>query len=122
MESIKSLSVIVVFVIVTLVGCFSSREYVVSNFPEAMLPHVKEQYKIQWDKGKILYENNCSGCHTTSKGKKKYVPDFLEDQLRGYELRITNKRHEASLPDSLITEEELGLVMTFLRYKKNVYK
>jgi hypothetical protein len=45
------------------------------------------------------------------------VPDFSEDQLRGYELRLTNKKHQAELTDSIVSEEELGVIMTFLRYK-----
>jgi mono/diheme cytochrome c family protein len=88
------------------------------EFPEAMLPHVKEAYKQQCDKGQILYNINCASCHTQKKGWKLILPTFQESQLKGYELRVANAKHESSLPDEKVSEEELGLIMTFLRYKK----
>ncbi|MDI9341394.1 MAG: hypothetical protein QM534_12565 [Sediminibacterium sp.] len=87
-------------------------------FPEAMKPEVKEGYRVQCDKGQRLYHLNCGSCHTRKEGLKMYVPDFKEEQLKGYELRVTNAPHERNLPDEQVTEEELGLIMTFLRYKK----
>lgn len=101
----------------TLTMCKTKQE-VSYEFPDAMLPHVKEQYKAQWERGKILWDQNCSRCHNTKVKGKVIIPDFREDQLKGYELRITNARHESELTDSLVTEEELGVIMTFLRYKK----
>ncbi len=119
MENIKfnkvSCLIIIAFLIST---CAGNKSAVTAHFPDAMLPHVKEQYKVQWEKGKILYELNCAKCHTIKEKKRVIIPDFREEQLKGYELRITNAKHEASLPDTLVTEEELGLIMTFLRYKK----
>lgn len=61
---------------------------------------------------------NCSQCHSKKTKKGELIPDFKEDQLRGYELRIVNQSHESALPDEQVTEEELGLIMTFLRYKR----
>ena len=45
-------------------------------------------------------------------------PDFDQQQLQGYTIRVANKRHESSMPDSLVSEEELVLISTFLMYKK----
>jgi hypothetical protein len=47
------------------------------------------------------------------------VPDFTMDQLKGYELRVTNPEHEGAIPETTVTAEELGLIMTFLAYKKH---
>ncbi len=88
------------------------------EFPEAMLPHVKVEYAARYEKGQILYDINCGKCHTTIIARKKIVPDFKQEQLKGYELRIANAQHEKNMPDSLVTEEELGIIMTFLMYKK----
>ncbi len=88
------------------------------EFPEAMLPHVKVEYAARYEKGQILYDINCGRCHTTIIARKKIVPDFKQEQLKGYELRIANAQHESNMPDSLVTEEELGIIMTFLMYKK----
>lgn len=119
MESIKFIKLGVFLIVAFLVTkCVGNKNTLTAEFPEAMLPHVKEQYKTQWEKGKILYELNCAKCHTIKDKKKVIIPDFKEEQLKGYELRITNAKHEANLPDSLVTEEELGQIMTFLRYKK----
>jgi mono/diheme cytochrome c family protein len=96
----------------------SVQKKVAYQFPEAMLPHVKEAYTAQCDKGQILYNLNCAACHTQKKGRKLLLPSFKESQLKGYELRVANAKHETSLPDEKVTEEELGLIMTFLRYKK----
>lgn len=88
------------------------------DFPNEMNQDVKKSYTSLCDKGQILYDINCGKCHTKIKYGKKIVPDFKPEQLVGYGLRISNARHESSLPDTLVTEEELGLIMTFLKYKK----
>lgn len=100
-----------------LLACTAQKE-AVYELPEAMLPHVKVEYKKICDKGEALYQLNCGGCHNQKMGRKKVIPDFKPEQLTGYTLRISNARHESSMPDSLVTEEELGQIMTFLSYKK----
>ncbi len=101
---------------VTLLAC-KARYEVSYDFPKEMLPHVKEQYKAQCERGKILWDQNCARCHNYTEKRKVLVPDFKESQLKGYELRIANAKHESNLPDSLVTEEELSIIMNFLRYK-----
>jgi len=87
------------------------------EFPEQMLPHVKLGYAQICDKGKILYDLNCAKCHTTKVRRKEIIPDFKEEQLNGYSLRISNAKHEANLPDEQVTAEELSQITTFLKYK-----
>ncbi len=88
------------------------------ELPDAMLPHVKVFYSSQCEKGKILYDLNCAKCHTQKIHGKKVIPDFSPAQLTGYTLRVANAQHEKNMPDSIVTEEELGIIMTFLSYKK----
>jgi len=103
--------------------CCKTKQTVVYELPNAMLSHVKIAYAQQCDKGKILYDLNCAKCHNTTVKRKQIIPDFKEEQLKGYELRVVNTKHAENLPDEQVTEEELGLIMTFLRYKKkNVIK
>ncbi|MFL5729857.1 MAG: hypothetical protein ACJ75J_10260 [Cytophagaceae bacterium] len=104
-------------VILTSVQCASQKKSAY-NFPAEMSDQVRKDFTAQCDKGKILYEINCGGCHTKKVWGKSVIPDFRPEQLKGYELRITNSRHEASLTDEAVTAEELGLIMTFLSYKK----
>ena len=118
MENINVRNIGTALVLVLILSMCKAKQEVMYDFPDAMLPHVKEQYKAQWERGKILWDQNCARCHNTKVKGKTIVPDFREDQLKGYELRIANARHESELSDSLVTEEELGVIMTFLRYKK----
>lgn len=120
-ETINMMTKRILFLItllVLLIAACKVQKNVEPDFPEAMLPHVKTEYAARYDKGQVLYNMNCAKCHTTKTGRKLIVPDFKPEQLRGYELRIANAKHESSMPDSLVTEEELGIIMTFLTYKK----
>jgi hypothetical protein len=113
---IKISCVVLLTVFSVLVACNAHKEaaYVL---PEAMLPHVKVEYDKYCSKGKVLYDLSCGKCHNIKKGRKQLIPDFEPDQLAGYTLRVANAQHEASMPDSLVTEEELGIIMIFLSYK-----
>lgn len=101
---------------VLLLACTAQKEPLY-ELPQAMLPHVKAEYVKRCDKGKILYDLNCARCHNTKVKRKKIIPDFNPEQLTGYTLRVSNAQHESSMPDTLVTEEELGIIMTFLNYK-----
>ncbi|WP_051312773.1 c-type cytochrome [Sporocytophaga myxococcoides] len=109
--------VVGILLAVCFVQCVNQNK-VTYDLPEAMLPHVKQEYLSRCEKGKILYDMNCAGCHNTKVKGKVVVPDFTPEQLKGYELRITNARHSETLTDTTVTEEELGIIMTFLNYKK----
>jgi hypothetical protein len=110
-----------IMISIFLIQCSSPKE-VTHEFPSAMEASVKTEYIKLFDKGQVLYNLNCGGCHTQIVKGKKIVPDFTPDQLKGYELRITNAQHEKNLTDDSITEEELGMIMTFLSYKKKTPK
>jgi hypothetical protein len=99
-----------------LYACTASRASYV--FPDEMLPHVQEEYKSRCEKGKILYQINCARCHNTVKGRKEIIPEFDPVKLQGYAIRISNAKHEESMPDSLVTEEELAVISDFLKYRK----
>ena len=88
------------------------------KLPDEMAEPIKAEFAKQCDKGKILYEINCAKCHSTNVKGKEIIPDFSPDQLRGYELRVLNPKHESEIPETTITAEELGLIMTFLTYKE----
>jgi hypothetical protein len=100
-----------------------SQKQALYEFPDQMLPHVKIGYAEICAKGKILYDLNCAKCHTTKVRRKEIIPDFKEEQLNGYALRISNAKHEETLPDEQVSAEELGQITTFLKYKvKNKIK
>lgn len=100
-----------------LVACTAQKE-IAWELPVEMLPHVKEEYTKRCEKGKILYDMNCARCHNTKVKRREVIPDFKPEQLTGYTLRVSNAQHEKNMPDTMVTEEELGIIMTFLNYKK----
>jgi hypothetical protein len=112
------IQLLISYILAFLLATCSANKKVTPDFPEAMLPHVKAEYTKRFEKGRTLYEINCSKCHNTKSGRKEIVPDFSPQQLTGYTLRVSNAQHEKNMPDSLVTEEELGIIMTFLSYKK----
>jgi hypothetical protein len=88
------------------------------EFPPEMSQQVRNDFSKQCEKGMILYDINCAGCHNKKVGRREIIPDFTSDQLRGYELRVANPDHESGIPETNVSAEELGLIMTFLSYKK----
>lgn len=104
-------------IILFVIGCTINKKaaYV---FPNAMPEYVQKAYIEQCDKGQILYNLNCAKCHSKKVKNRILIPDFKAEQLKGYELRVTNVKHENQLQDTIVTEEELGLIMTFLKYKE----
>ena len=99
-------------------SCGVQKNAVSYEFPTEMTESVRTQFKADCDKGKILYEINCAQCHNLSIKGKSVVPDFNPEQLKGYEIRVANARHEESMPDERVTAEELVYISTYLTYKK----
>jgi len=94
------------------------KQKVAYEFPPEMSVAVQTEFAKLCDKGKILYDLNCAKCHNTTVKGKELIPDFSQEKLIGYELRVSNQQHEADMPDTKVTAEELGLITTFLTYKK----
>lgn len=101
-------------------GCFAQKQpKVVKRLPDEMLPHVKESYSEMWDKGKILYELNCAECHNQKVKGKWIVPEFTEEMLAAYEIRVADPKHEMAISDVRVTTEELTLINVFLVYREH---
>lgn len=117
MRTIIKITALAFISIVVFTACYAQKKAEL-DFPDAMLPHVKVEYEKRSRQGEVLYKMNCAGCHNVKvKGKTK-IPDFNPEELRGYALRVSNAKHEQNMPDSLVSEEELAIIMTFLNYKK----
>ena len=87
-------------------------------FPKEMSAPIRTEYQKICDKGQALYEAACAGCHNVKVKGKWVVPDFTQDQVNGYEIRVGNGAHVRTLTDEAITTEELGFIATFLLYKE----
>jgi len=114
----RILFVAIVAVIVS--ACAVSQAKLVYEFPEAMAEPVKSDFFQSCQKGKSVYDIKCDQCHNIIKGSSELRPDFTPEQLKGYEIRVSNAQHEENMPDEKVTAEELGLISTFLLYKKNL--
>ena len=85
------------------------------QLPEEMKEPVKVEYAKLCDKGKILYDLNCAGCHNTRKRGKELIPDFTADQLETYKIRNSEVM---GITEEKVSAEELGYILLFLTYKK----
>jgi len=113
----KQIAVLSLVVSMALVMCAPKKE-VLYNFPPSMQEPVLSEYVKLFDKGKILFDINCAKCHNIKTKRKEIYPDFSQDELAGYDLRILNPNHEDELTERTVTEEELAIIKTFLAYKK----
>jgi hypothetical protein len=114
---IKTKQLFITTVLLIYVACTVQKKQLY-ELPEAMLPHVKMEYTTRCDKGQTLYLLTCNTCHNSGTKRKIIIPDWTSAQLSGYTIRVSNRQHEANMPDSLVSEDELGIIMTFLSYKK----
>ena len=71
----------------------------------------------QCERGKDLFNIYCASCHNTGK-YKNIIPDFNSSQLSSYVIRLSNSKHDGTLTEEKIPDEELDLIITFLRFKK----
>ncbi len=88
------------------------------EFPAEMKPHVQEAYLIECEKGKILYGINCAKCHSTFEKKREIIPSFTAEQFEAYKIRIANTQHEQNMTEEQLAPDELGMIITFLTYRK----
>lgn len=100
-----------------LLAC-SHQKKMTYEFPAAMSATTQAGFTVICNKGKVLYDINCAHCHNMKVKGKNVIPDFTEEQLHAYELRVLNPQHENAMADTKVNAEELGNICFFLTYKK----
>ncbi len=116
-KSIKQPFGLFVICALILVPLACHQQKILFELPTAMKEEVKTEYRQMCEKGALLYTTHCGGCHDKGSGRKRVIPDFTPEQIKGYEIRVLNKLHESAMPDSLLSADELVLISTFLMYK-----
>lgn len=108
-----------VLLAISLILTYCAPPKITYNIPETASPSDKERMIAELEKGRILYNMNCSKCHTV----KKIIPDFTREQLMDYNIRASNPTHIKNLGREALRQEDLDRVLGFLLYKKkNVEK
>lgn len=114
----KKITIIIIITMVCWLHAFAQKkkkpEYV---FPPQMAQPVQDQYTELCNKGKALYAVNCAKCHNEKKNGKLIIPDFTEEQLGAYSIRVANAQHEEMVSEMMVPADELTLISTYLTYK-----
>jgi hypothetical protein len=74
---------------------------------------------IAWfEKGKILFKLNCSGCHGIFQKGKDSIPNFTKMQIDNYNAMFIKgdpKNHSVARK---LSQDQLNYILTFLRLRK----
>ena len=106
------------FISVLVISACSTQKKTVYVFSDAMSKPTQEEYERLSEKGRILYEINCASCHTKKVSGKTIVPDFTEEEMGAYSIRIANEIHEDKVSEALISAEELNLITYYFMFKQ----
>jgi hypothetical protein len=87
-------------------------------FPETMTETDRVKFTQVCDRGHALYTMSCAGCHNVQSKRKSIIPDFTQDQMSRYDLKVArNLTHDSSQKFDGVTPEELSEIYLFLTYK-----
>lgn len=115
-------SLIILFSIVLIIHACTTQKKTVYVFPEAMAQPIQDEYTRLCEKGRVLYEINCAACHNKKVKGKTVIPEFTEEELGAYSIRIANATHEEQVSEARVSAEELTLITYFLTYRQRSSK
>ena len=100
----------IALVVLVVVGC---------QQPQIVTYNLSDNHPLlpECERGKALYLIYCSKCHNEGR-RKDIIPDFDGRQLSAYTIRMSNMRHDTSLTEERIPEQELETILTFFMHKK----
>lgn len=88
------------------------------DIPQYMPEVRKAELLVNLEKGRILFKNNCSGCHGIFTKGKDSVPNFSEKEIVNYMTAYqTNDQKNHAVMKKLLPEE-MSMIMTFLKMRK----
>lgn len=108
-----------IFVLLASMACMQcvvrkKKDYLI---PETVPTELREGLTSSVERGKLLYKNNCTGCHGIFSKGKDGVPNFSEQQIQRYSLAFLSKDPTSHAAASDLHPEQLNDVMTYLRYR-----
>ena len=118
MRTDKTLLIALMGLVMLFSRCHGAKE-VPHTFPSAQeAADIRGDFREQFDRGAVLYAENCGGCHNMKVGNKLVIPDFSLPQLLDYEMRMQYPSHGDRLTEARVTKEELDDIQVFLKYRK----
>ena len=79
---------------------------------------IRGDFDEQFERGRILYNGNCGGCHNLKINGRMVVPDFSLPQLLDYEMRMQYAAHGDRLSEARVVKEELDDIQVYLRFRR----
>lgn len=107
-------------VIVCLAACVTQPMIQYYDFPSDIAEEAKTANRKMLEKGRILYNINCAKCHNKKINGRIIIPDFTQDQLDSYIIRIKNEVHINTIPETRVTAQEMEAIQFFFTYKKPI--
>jgi len=88
------------------------------DIPQYMPEERKAELLVNLEKGRILFKNNCSGCHGIFTKGKDSIPNFTQTEIVNYMTAYqTNDQKNHAVMKKLLPEE-MSMIMTFLKMRK----
>jgi hypothetical protein len=100
--------------------CCSSNQKIEYNIPEPISAENKAIYLERCEKGRILFKENCSGCHGIFTKGKDGIPNFTKDQIDSYRAVATIGKDKTNhAVAAKMSPQQLDYIMTFLTLRKD---
>ncbi len=99
-------------------ACVTQAKLQYYEFPTDITEEARTGNLKNIEKGRVLYNLNCAKCHNKKEKGKILLPDFTNEQLDMYKIRIKNEQHVNALPEDRVTIDELESIQFFFAYKK----
>lgn len=113
-----TISMLIFIVALWLIACVTQPKIQYFDFPSDIAEEAKVANLKMIEKGRVLYNINCAKCHNKKVNGRIIIPDFTNEQLESYTIRIKNEIHVSTLPENKVTPEELEAIQFFFTYKK----
>ena len=98
--------------------CTPAREVPFTSPNEAQLKDLRGDFNEQFERGRILYAENCGSCHNMKVDGRMIIPDFSAPQLLDYEMRMQYPTHGERLTEAHVSVEELDDIQIYLLFRK----
>ena len=108
----------IIFIIcLCIVAACSLQKEVKYNMPNGLTENQKTKFLENFNNGSAVYTISCAKCHDKTVNNQIVKPEFTQEQLELYIVRIQNDEHSKNLTIRDISDEDLQRVMFYLKYK-----